>query len=412
MKVMFTFFLSLLILSRINAQWIPQNSGTTNSLTDVYFVDGGTGWAVGSFGIILKTVDGGTSWNPQTSGISSNLHSVYFPNTNTGWAVGDNRIFLRTTNGGENWSVVGSGVYGVSLNSICMVNDSIGWVAGSQGGIYKIIGNSWTHQTSGTTVDLRSVFFLNENIGWVVGGQIYDPGIILKTTNGGTDWTSTISDTIGYLASVFFIDENIGWAAGQYGTIIKTLDGGTDWFTQSISQAANLNSIWFTDANTGYAVGQAAGIYGTILKTTDGGTDWFIQTAVTINTINSIFFIDALTGWAVGYNGTILKTTNGGVTFIEEEKNGINPDEFILEQNYPNPFNPTTTIEYSIPMAGLVTIKIFDILGREVTTLVNEEKQRGNHLVKFNASNLSSGIYFYRLQAGNFMSEKKLILLK
>lgn len=115
-----------------------------------------------------------------------------------------------------------------------------------------------------------------------------------------------------------------------------------------------------------------------------------------------------------GNNGTIedtLSLTNK-LTGIGNDQGSLIPTEFRLEQNYPNPFNPSTTIEYSIPQAGLVTIKIFDILGREVTTLVNEEKQRGNHEVKFNGSNLSSGIYFYRLQAGSFVETKKMLLLK
>ncbi|MDP2303816.1 MAG: T9SS type A sorting domain-containing protein [Ignavibacteria bacterium] len=83
-----------------------------------------------------------------------------------------------------------------------------------------------------------------------------------------------------------------------------------------------------------------------------------------------------------------------------------------LSQNYPNPFNPITTIHYSIPQTGLVTIKIFDILGKEITTLVNEEKKSGNHKIEFNGSKLSSGIYFYQIKSGSFTATKKLVLLK
>jgi hypothetical protein len=88
------------------------------------------------------------------------------------------------------------------------------------------------------------------------------------------------------------------------------------------------------------------------------------------------------------------------------------PKEFVLKQNYPNPFNPTTTIRYVIPERALVTIKIYDILGDEITTLVNEEKPIGNYEVDFIASNLSSGVYFYRLTAGDFIQSKKMILLR
>jgi hypothetical protein len=88
------------------------------------------------------------------------------------------------------------------------------------------------------------------------------------------------------------------------------------------------------------------------------------------------------------------------------------PKEFKLNQNYPNPFNPSTKFSYSIPEKALVTIKVFDVLGREIKTLVNEEKPIGTYEVDFNASNLSSGIYFYRLNAGKFVSTKKMVLLK
>lgn len=88
------------------------------------------------------------------------------------------------------------------------------------------------------------------------------------------------------------------------------------------------------------------------------------------------------------------------------------PSDYMLSQNFPNPFNPSTTIRYHLPEHLLVTIKIFNILGLEVVTLVNEEKPAGRYDVEFDASNLSSGIYFYRLQAGNFVVTKKMIFLR
>ena len=94
--------------------------------------------------------------------------------------------------------------------------------------------------------------------------------------------------------------------------------------------------------------------------------------------------------------------------------NGIDlmPDKITLLQNYPNPFNPTTTINYSIPKTSFVTIKVYDCLGREVTTLINEEKSSGNYIIKFNASKLSSGTYFYKLQVGSFVEVKKMLYLR
>ena len=106
----------------------------------------------------------------------------------------------------------------------------------------------------------------------------------------------------------------------------------------------------------------------------------------------------------------ILIGTSGNISAINSNK--ILPNQFALFQNYPNPFNPSTIISYEIPKHSFVTLKIFDILGREIATLVNEEKQIGKYSLKFDASNLSSGIYFYRITAGNFSSVKKMILIK
>ena len=96
----------------------------------------------------------------------------------------------------------------------------------------------------------------------------------------------------------------------------------------------------------------------------------------------------------------------------EVEKTKLLLSDFTLNQNYPNPFNPTTKISYSIPNQSHVSLKVFDVLGREIASLVNEEQVTGNYSIEFDASNLTSGIYFYRIQAGNYMKSKKMVLLK
>ena len=95
-----------------------------------------------------------------------------------------------------------------------------------------------------------------------------------------------------------------------------------------------------------------------------------------------------------------------------EENTGNQPNTFSLDQNYPNPFNPTTKIKYSIPSASRTTLKVYDILGMEVATLVNSEKPAGTYEVTFNAALLSSGVYFYKLQSGGFLQTRKMIILK
>ena len=94
------------------------------------------------------------------------------------------------------------------------------------------------------------------------------------------------------------------------------------------------------------------------------------------------------------------------------EGKGYIPGAFLLAQNYPNPFNPSTTIKYELPKASHVSLTVYDVLGRQVSVLVNEKRDAGSYEVKFNGSNLASGVYFYRLQAGSYVDTKKLLLLR
>jgi hypothetical protein len=255
---------------------------------------------------------------------------------------------------------------------------------------------------------LYSVYFIDSNTGWAVGSY----GTILKATDGGENWISQISGTSH--RSVYFIDSNTGWIVGDGGTILKTTDGGNNWISQISGNASILYSVYLIDSNTGWAVGDQ----GTIIKTTNGGNNWHSQSSGTSTAywLNSVYFTDPNTGWIVGSYGTILKTTDsGGPMFLPDENEVLN--EFSLFQNYPNPFNPSTTIRYQITKTEFVTLKVYDILGRDVATLVNEEEPAGSYEVQFNSHsgegrNLTSGIYFYQIKAGEYSETKKMILLK
>lgn len=198
---------------------------------------------------------------------------------------------------------------------------------------------------------------------------------------------------------------------------MRTTDGGQNWVPQQSGTTMDLWGVSFSDADNGFAVGN----WGTILRTTDGGQNWLNQRGITGNHFSSVSAVDPSTAIAVANFGTIVKTTNGGATFIEQENNQTQPSEFLLSQNYPNPFNPRTTIPYTIPLderreAKNVTLIVYDVLGTEVATLVDEEKSPGNYEVEFESTigshQLASGIYFYQLKAGDYISTKKMILMK
>ena len=126
--------------------------------------------------------------------------------------------------------------------------------------------------------------------------------------------------------------------------------------------------------------------------------------------MNDIYFVDKNNGWIVGDDGIMLYTKNGGVTSVEPSVN--NPFDFLLSQNYPNPFNPSTKITWRTPVGGWQTLKVYDVFGNEIAVLVDEYKNSGAYETVFNASNFPSGVYFYRLHAGDFIETKKMIFLK
>jgi len=155
-----------------------------------------------------------------------------------------------------------------------------------------------------------------------------------------------------------------------------------------------------------------------VYKSTNLGETWEQHYTGTGSSLLSVFFNDANTGWICGTGGAIIQTTDGGGVFIRNISGEI-PDRFTLEQNYPNPFNPVTKIKFDVAENGkwksengMVTMKVYDILGKEVATLVNENLRPGTYEAIFNAGLLPSGIYFYRLETEKNSYTKKMILLK
>ena len=157
---------------------------------------------------------------------------------------------------------------------------------------------------------------------------------------------------------------------------------------------------------------------GGVYLSTNNGTSWTsVNTGMmsldygVVSTVHSLAVVGSSLYAGTRGAGVWQRPLSEMITDIEENQ-GTLPWKFSLEQNYPNPFNPATIINYSVPKTAFVTIKIYDILGREIKTIVNEEKIAGNYSVQFNGTGLSSGIYFYRMKSGDFVQTKKLVLLK
>jgi hypothetical protein len=150
---------------------------------------------------------------------------------------------------------------------------------------------------------------------------------------------------------------------------------------------------------------------GDLLLTSNNGNNWSIlNSRMTITQLYSLVINDSFI-YAVTDNGILYSSISGMETNVESLKKTV-PASYILFQNYPNPFNPATTISYQVPKPGKILIKVYDMLGREIRTLVNEEKPAGSYSLKFDGRGLTSGIYIYRMIASDNVFTRKFVLLK
>ncbi|MBN1633089.1 MAG: T9SS type A sorting domain-containing protein [Ignavibacteria bacterium] len=419
--------------------WYPVSSGTTRCLNDIFFVNANTGWAGGD-SVLLKTTNGGLNWVSQSLPVQIKIRSLYFLNENTGYIAGDRSntyesyiYILKTNNSGNSWNIINyfhptifcsaysNDVYAFNENSILKTyaeylsyTSSGAILQSTDGGLnFNFVLNSGV---------MKGLSFINSQTGWTTsesGAASPISGVykIYKTTNQGNNWFVTLTDshpTSGPVNSrgIQFLNSSTGYALGYYikPILFKTINGGTNWSTDSLDNH-NSKTMYFADANTGWIGGYTSTGGSNISKTTNGGLNWIKQNIGGTEIINKIFFINSYTGWAVGYYGAILRTLNGGVTTVKNISGEV-PNEFSLEQNYPNPFNSMTNVKFKMLNAGNAVIKVFDISGKEVVTLVNEYLRSGTYETTFDASTLTGGIYFYRLQTENYTATKKLILLK
>ncbi len=407
------------------SNWTAQSSSITyHHLNSIFMLDENIGWVAGSGGTIIKTLDGGSNWSANTLTDNISIKDISFSDNENGWAIGydyDNEcdVILNTSDGGNNWVQQFADSSDQTFNSLYFHNNQLGWVVGFNGLILKTTngGINWESKLSGISLDLSSVCFGSVLDGCAVGKS----GIILKTNDGGESWHLVNSNTSSSLNDICFIDTYTAYIVGAY-VILKTTNSGSSWTDISMVlppfNSFDPKSVHFISWNVGWIVGT---LYNwidysynesVVFATIDGGSNWVEQPINTNNSCNSIFFVNSTTGWLVGNGGTILKTTTGGVSFVEETQIDAILTDYNLSNNFPNPFNPSTKIKYSIPQTSNVVIKIYDVLGNEIETLINEEKPVGTYELTWYAENLPSGIYFYQLRAGSFVETKKMVLMK
>ena len=266
------------------------------------------------------------------------------------------------------------------------------------------MGQNWNTVYLPSYPDFKDMEFVSSDVGFVVGG--WYPSQLYKTTNGGANWSSYDISSTTDIWFMSFPSENVGYVGG-YGNLYKTVNGGVSWSQIYVSNEYSFNDIVFNDELNGWVIGNN-GIY----HTTNGGQSWTKEFSKTGYMLNAFAIKKFESLWVAGESCRILKYTEDLTTTVAFDQNSLLPKEFALLQNYPNPFNPLTIIRYDIPQASQVTLKIYNVLGAEVATLVNEFLQPGRYTAEWNAGSFASGVYLYTIQAGDFIQTKKMILLK
>jgi photosystem II stability/assembly factor-like uncharacterized protein len=260
----------------------------TEHLYGVHAVDGRNVWAVGAFGTIFRSTDGGLRWATQETEVLEPLFDVAFADAQTGVVVGKSGVVLRTADGGAHWKRI----------------------------------------ASSTTKNLFKVTFADDRRAWAVG----DWGVMLASGDGGATWTdrSLAEDVVLY--SISFPDPQHGWIAGEFGTVLATTDGGATWERRETGTEKTLFGVDFTSATTGWVVG----IDGLVMRTRDGGTTWDVQRGTTeVGSLEQLGFLDLLRnpglydidvagdlGCIVGDTGTVLVSTDAGETWAPRELPG------------------------------------------------------------------------------------------
>ena len=384
---------------------------------------------------MLRTTNGGDNWillHP-----SLTFYQLDKIDSTTLYAIGRwngvDRI-QRTYDKGLSWDSV-SVSSNIAFTGLSFINHDTGWLSGAN---YLNYSTIWRTTDGGVTLtELMNntgrgrLFFLKqkvngEYIGWHYSYIADDK--LWKTTNSGLNWFQVTRPPAQYPGYFEFYDDNTGWFTWNTsisGGIFKTTDGGMNWNSQYIPAGNGIHNTFFTfkiiNPDTLYGCGGYRDLgmrdIGLIWKTTNGGINWGYQQPDT-NYYNGFYhvldFINENTGWT--YEGNGVHTTNGGgpITFTAINNNTqIIQKDYVLYQNYPNPFNSITNFKYQILNSGNIKIILYDISGKEVRTIMNERLQAGIHEVKFDAGNLSSGVYFYVMFADNIrVDTKRMVLVK
>ena len=390
------------------------------SFKSVYQVDNLVSFAGGDQSGLFYTSNGGINWQENmdfkntTNTKNRLINDIQFIG-NTGWIGSDTGLF-KSPNGGINWTYIPNFVF--RCDKIQFFDENTGLVLARK--INLTPSKTWLFRTTdgGNTFDSIHTFNIasfsdmqffpgsSGQYGFLTADEEFNDSNLFRTTNGGLNWQKI---SFGNLGCVEIINENISFVGGKNSHMLfKTTNGGNNWTEVFQTTLGSWMNLKFINESTGYAINSNDS---TLFYTTNGGIIWIYQNIGSQINLRDININLNGMGFIVGDYGKIYRTTNyGGIVSVTPVSEEI-PD-YMLHQNFPNPFNPITRIKFAIPKSGSVRLRVYDQLGREVRTLVNEELFAGSYEYEFDGSGLASGVYFYRLESGEYVETRRMVILK
>lgn len=394
------------------ADWDRTGRVTYNRLMSVFAPDSERVFAGGFNALLLYSSDAGNSWETRQIPSSMNIKQV-FCRKDTVWLLSSDagNILLKSTDNGYSWKKIFIPTL-YAVQNVVFTEENTGYCTDNSGYIFKSPdgGDTWRKLFFQAGAAPEKIYFYDRNNGYVLASSIY------RTADGGESWkkVESVSDGPGkYFMDCCFTDRNNGWISGastamiSYGIVLKTTDGGNTWKEIILPQLRSVRKIQFVNK-----MGWALGDYNLIFQTRDGSETW--QKTATGAVTGTLFDISARDGkiFTAGDNGIILSSEYSSTDVSSTEDNSGKIMSYNLRQNYPNPFNPSTQIEFSLKISSRVTLTVYNLLGEQINTLLDEYLSAGEHSVTFNGASLPSGFYFYHIQAGEFAETKKMLLLK
>lgn len=431
--------------------WALKFTASGKVFKDISFANSQVGYIVTELGAVYKTTNGGNNWTSVMNlGFPYYWYGVHALTTDTVVISGFNNQG-NIKSGVVRWSYNGGATWSGDIN--LYIPNGVGWLSrvhffNRNKGIVSAEFSGGMHYTTNGGKDSTGWTYVqvNSDLGWFAGnidadasGNIFTTGIhFAHSTDFGINWTSGAPADNVFDGGVDFVDNNLllGLTGGGSisptvtGWLHRTTDGGLTWSARLNNFPYPIRSVKYFSDTLMFAVGGSINQdLGGIYSSTNAGLNWNLDVSTGAEMFSLDFkkiSADSIDIWCVGstgggsgYIGKLFKARIGySIVGINNAGNQI-PIEFKLYQNYPNPFNPLTNIKYSIPENGkskiengYVSLKIYNMLGKEVAVLVNERKSSGVYEVNWNASGFPSGVYFYKLITDNFVDTKKMVLLK